>query len=300
MLVVGGLLALAGIVGLIFASAHAPTLGNALSKSYVLKTGSYNALRTLSWLAIGCGVLSAIAGVMRRERALAVRPPAAPGVQPALRQPELPGLTFAPPATGPTAPPETSSGSRGVAILMACVALLFAAAIVGTIVARGHARASAATVPASASAPVDTAEPQPAVAPTQTTAATSPGEQSALDVVAQQGFEPIDVSYVDGDTIHVVIGTSANSGDSGVRRAFFFADDGQYLGTDTSLPSGWIELAYQDADTVALRYTLWNADDAECCANGGSVVVRFRWDGSRLEPLDPIPSASYDASPSRR
>jgi hypothetical protein len=51
---------------------------------------------------------------------------------------------------------------------------------------------------------------------------------------------------------------------------------------------------------IALDYTLYEARDAQCCPSGGTATVRYRWDGTRLRPLDRIPPSSYSARDSRR
>ena len=92
----------------------------------------------------------------------------------------------------------------------------------------------------------------------------------------------------------------------GIRRAqpraelaFFFAGD-RFIGTDTKDPSGAIEVTDQRDTAITLGYGLYEPGDALCCASGGTRHVTYVWDGSRLTPQDPIPSADPGAAQSRR
>jgi hypothetical protein len=89
----------------------------------------------------------------------------------------------------------------------------------------------------------------------------------------------------------VLIGTFVRSADGYNRRAFFFADD-RFLGTDAATPSAEVQEVWRDNRTIALLYILHRDGDALCCPTGGGAIVRFRQQGSRVVPLDPIPSRS--------
>jgi hypothetical protein len=344
----GVLLALAGALGLIVAADHAPTLSNAFTKKWVLKPGAYDALRLLSFGAIGLGLLSAVAGVVRHER---TQPPTEP-------HPPAPPTSTAPryaPPRPPTPPPATTQAQspqmlasvvssdprrtiparrsrRSIAIALGVVTLIGAAAAVAIAASQDDsprpsahqpvpARDSASTVSRATeteSAPaavddvapchgesscggVDTDPVDGQCGPGQSTpCASDPELAAAIDTVATKGYTPIDLRFFDtAEPIQAILATSTGSADSGVKRVFFFAG-GEYLGTDTSRPSGEISFGFRDSDTIALRYGLWRPEDPQCCATGGAATVRFQWDGRRVRPLDPIPSASLDAPLSRR
>jgi hypothetical protein len=97
----------------------------------------------------------------------------------------------------------------------------------------------------------------------------------------------------------VLLGVANGSASGADQRAFFF-DGERYLGTDTKDPSAHVAFVGQTGDTVTLRYTLYRASDPLCCPGAGARDVRFRWNGSKLEPLDLIPPTEPGAAASRR
>lgn len=121
----------------------------------------------------------------------------------------------------------------------------------------------------------------------------------AVSTVASKDFEPIDTTgYDPNSTLQVIVGMASGSADGYTQQAFFFVE-GDYIGTDTLEPSATIGLAWQDDTTVALTYALYDPDDPMCCPTG-EATVRYRWNGSKLEPLDPIPPMDWEAYGSRR
>jgi hypothetical protein len=106
-------------------------------------------------------------------------------------------------------------------------------------------------------------------------------------------------SYDPSAALRVLVGVYASSADGANQRAFFFAGD-RYLGTDARDPSAYVGVVQQVGNTITLRYTLYRPSDAMCCPSAGTADVRYRWDGSKLEPLDPIPSSDWKAPVSRR
>lgn len=90
--------------------------------------------------------------------------------------------------------------------------------------------------------------------------------------------------------LSVLIGVRRETADGLGRYAFFF-HEGRLLGTDTSEESAAVSLVGQTGQTVTLIYPLYRPGDGACCPSGGSAQVRFRWNGARVEPLDPIPPA---------
>jgi S1-C subfamily serine protease len=126
------------------------------------------------------------------------------------------------------------------------------------------------------------------------------GLQAALARIAQEGYRVADTSTYDrAAPIRVLVGVASSSADGSIQRAFFFAGD-RYLGTDALEPSASVQVVRQAVNVVTLRYALYRPADAVCCPSAGTADVRYRWDGTRLEPLDAIPSSDPRAAVSRR
>jgi hypothetical protein len=121
---------------------------------------------------------------------------------------------------------------------------------------------------------------------------------AAVGQMRSQGFEPVAISTYDPRaTLRVLIGRpkAASTGVRG-RRAFFFVRE-QYLGTDSASPSLRLKVAGQKRGQITLAYTRFAAGDKACCPSDGTVKVRFKLDGSRLTPMDPIPPAAARLPP---
>lgn len=108
-----------------------------------------------------------------------------------------------------------------------------------------------------------------------------------------RGFTPRDINDlimppVDG--LHVIIATATQSADGHTQQAFFFVN-GRFLRTDAS-PSAGIQLAWRNNATIALSYAVYKRNEPMCCPSGGSMIVRYRWNGTQLQALDPMPSAT--------
>ena len=149
--------------------------------------------------------------------------------------------------------------------------------------------ATTATIPTIAGA-------HPPTTTTTTTTTTPPASSGgtladAEAKVRAEGYTPDDPGdYDSSHTLRVLIGTRSDSGDGYAKRAFFFVG-GRYIGTDTSDDSANIRVESQSDATVTLAYAIYGPNDALCCP-GGTRTVRYEWNGSRLVPLDPIPSRS--------
>lgn len=158
----------------------------------------------------------------------------------------------------------------------------------------------------SATAPTTTRATSPAVTTTShqrptTTASPGPtraalptsGLSDAVRVVRSDGFTPIDTSDftypADRVGLHVIIAVVTGSGTGYADQAFFFAE-GRLIGTDLTGTSAAIRLAWRTDTTIALNYAIYEPDDPMCCPLGGARTVRYEWNGTRLEPLDPIPA----------
>jgi hypothetical protein len=111
----------------------------------------------------------------------------------------------------------------------------------------------------------------------------------AAATVERAGFDVIDRrAYNANATLRVLLGVKHGSGDGYAKRAFFFVG-GRYIGTDTNDLSASMRIASQSDTTVGLTYALYGPRDALCCPHRFA-TVRYHWNGTRLVPLDPIPS----------
>jgi hypothetical protein len=142
--------------------------------------------------------------------------------------------------------------------------------------------------------------PKPAnTTPSKPPASSSGGSLGQAEAVVNgRGYQvekPGD--YEPTHTLRVLIGTKKGS-EGHNQRAFFFVG-GRFLGTDTSDDSAGIQVAHKQPTVVTLTYQLFRPGDPLCCPTGGQTDVRYSWNGQKLTPLDPIPSSSAKADPSR-
>jgi LppP/LprE lipoprotein len=86
----------------------------------------------------------------------------------------------------------------------------------------------------------------------------------------------------------VIIATAPGSAGAHTQRAFFFVNGG-YVRTDLPNSSAGIHIAWRSNTTIALAYALYKATEPVCCPTGGSMIVRYEWNGTQLQVLDPIP-----------
>jgi hypothetical protein len=118
--------------------------------------------------------------------------------------------------------------------------------------------------------------------------------------VRSRGYYPTDVSAYDPRaSLAAIIGVRMGSADATAQRAFFFAD-GRLVGTDTRNDSSGIRVAAVHPPVIGLAYALYGAKDPQCCPTDGTATVRYRWNGKRIVPLDPVPPSSFSAASSRR
>jgi hypothetical protein len=142
--------------------------------------------------------------------------------------------------------------------------------------------------------PVTVAPPATGTSTASTVTAPSPTSPAgnvdeAVATVEREGFDVIDRRAYDASaTLRVLLGIKHGSGDGYAKRAFFFVR-GRYIGTDTSDLSASMRIASQSDTTVGLTYALYGPRDALCCPHRFG-TVRYHWNGTRLVPLDPIPS----------
>ncbi len=118
---------------------------------------------------------------------------------------------------------------------------------------------------------------------------------AAVARVAAEGFDVEDSSDFNPDnTLGALVGAGA-----GGEMVFFFVD-GDYIGTDTADPSGDIEIVSSTDTETKVSYGIYGPADPDCCPSDGRTSVRYSWNGSELQPLDPIPPTDPGATGSRR
>jgi LppP/LprE lipoprotein len=187
---------------------------------------------------------------------------------------------------------------RGVRVQLARVigltatALLLAVgvAVLVTVTRDDDASSAKETFAPTATATATAAARRKAKAVPRLTNAQKQSRTAAVGQLRSQGFEPVAIStYNPRQSLRVLIGRpKASSVGVRGRRAFFFARE-QYLGTDAASPSLRLKVASQKGSQITLAYTRFAVGDKACCPSDGTVRVRFRLDGERLSPLDPIP-----------
>ena len=80
------------------------------------------------------------------------------------------------------------------------------------------------------------------------------------------------------------------------RRAFFFARE-QYIGTDAASPSLRLKVASQKGSQITLAYRRFAPATSPAAPATARVKVRFKLDGERLTPMDPIPPVAARLPP---
>jgi hypothetical protein len=115
---------------------------------------------------------------------------------------------------------------------------------------------------------------------------------AATGVLRDRGYRPVRLAAYDpSHTLRVLIGR----GDGG-QRAFFFVR-GRFIGNDALTDSARVRLVGTGDRWATLSYRLFSPGDEACCPKGGTVRVRFRWDGKALDPDNAIPPASSRLAP---
>jgi hypothetical protein len=161
--------------------------------------------------------------------------------------------------------------------------------------------ASSPSSPSSASSPTThaapsttgTVPPTPATPPT-TAAGNNDEVAKAQEAVTTRGYTPDGIDDFSSPTpggLHVIVATASGRADGHAQRAFFFID-GRFIGTDQKQPSATVKIAWRNDDTIALSYAAYKTGERLCCPSGGAIIVRYKWTGTRLKALDPIPPVS--------
>ncbi len=192
----------------------------------------------------------------------------------------------------PSEPPPTRRGRRLVLPLSILAVILAGAAVAIALVATSNDNKNNGknngTPVASRSA---TSSPPATTAP----ASLAPGNatlDSAEAVVTAAGYTPYqnDGEFWDPQApINVILGTLTGSADGYNNWAFFFVGN-TYIGHDAPTPSMQIAIQSRTKTVITLAYRIYGASDPTCCPTGGTQTVRYQWNGTKLIPLDPIPS----------
>ncbi|OHV27683.1 hypothetical protein BBK14_19520 [Parafrankia soli] len=121
----------------------------------------------------------------------------------------------------------------------------------------------------------------------------------ASGLVRGRGYTPITTDgYEPTHDLSVIVGRLSTSVDGHPQQAFFF-HRGRFVGTDAVASAG-VRWVWSTSEVVALQYDLYRPADPMCCPSAGAASVRFRWDGTSVVPLDPIPTSKWTAAESRR
>ena len=158
------------------------------------------------------------------------------------------------------------AGVTGLMIVALVALIMIASAF------NGDDEPEVAAGPAPTRTPEPTPTPKPKPTPVPLTAEQRAARQAAAQLVESKGFEVVRLrDYDPRRKLRVLIGEDTAGG----RLAFFFVD-GTYIGNDRSSASPKLEVKRAGNLQVTLTY-----DEG--------TDVRFRWDGSRLAPQDPLP-----------
>jgi serine/threonine protein kinase len=222
--------------------------------------------------------------------------PAAPGTR-RVSPPPL-AASIPPPASEP--PPERPRRrrSRALVLPLAILAVILAGAAVAIalVATADNGKNKAGPSPSHGASASASASSRPSGSPATTPPATlGPGNaslDSAEAVVMAAGYTPYqdDGEFWDPQApINVILGTLTGSADGHSNWAFFFAGN-RYIGHDAPTPSWQLAIQSRTQTVITLAYQIYGPTDPTCCPTGGTQTVRYQWNGSKLVPLDPIPS----------
>jgi hypothetical protein len=98
-----------------------------------------------------------------------------------------------------------------------------------------------------------------------------------------------DLTWRPSATLHVLRATPSTAASYGGDYYFFFVNGNpvsrQYF-------TGAMSEQGLDATTFSVTYRVFRPGDPHCCPTGGTSTVRFRWNGSAVVALDPMPGAT--------
>jgi len=86
---------------------------------------------------------------------------------------------------------------------------------------------------------------------------------------------------------------NCRAGDGRDQHVWFF-EHGRFVGNDAPNSSHYIVGLWRDDTTIGFLYVLYRQSDPEAAPTGGGAIVRFRWDGHRVQRLDLLPPRAYE------
>ena len=129
-----------------------------------------------------------------------------------------------------------------------------------------------AAAPVATRTPTPTPTPKPKPTPVPLTPDQREARSTAAELVESKGFEVVRLrDYDPRRKLRVLIGEDT----AGNRLAFFFVDD-TYIGNDRGMSAPGLKVKRAGNLQVTLTYE-------------DGTDVRFKWDGTRLAPQDPLP-----------
>jgi hypothetical protein len=202
------------------------------------------------------------------------------------------------PTPAPSSPPAEGRPRRwrrrvlaGVAAVCLLGAGLAVRPLLDQVPADEPTDAAPTTTAAPTTAPPDTAATGGGSEDTTGDGPSSAAVHRAIATIATKGYTAEPDERRLSDTLSVFIAIATDSATSYNQKAFFFVGpELRYIGTDTLNASRGISVERNTSDTIALEYDLYQPDDANCCPTGGTTVVRYLWNGTKLVPLDDIPA----------
>ena len=98
-----------------------------------------------------------------------------------------------------------------------------------------------------------------------------------------------DLTWRPAATLHALRATPSTAASYGGDYYFFFVNGNpvsrQYF-------TGAMSEQGLDDTTFSVTYHVYHPGDPHCCPTGGTAAVRFRWNGSAVVALDPMPGAT--------
>jgi len=159
-----------------------------------------------------------------------------------------------------------------------------------TAIATSPATASPTVVPSPSPRATSPSPARTSAGPYTTVQAAENYVQTQSDVAGSSfQFLGPDLTWRPAATLHVLRATPSTAASYGGDYYFFFVNGNavfrQYF-------TGAMSEQGLDATTFSVTYRVYRPGDPHCCPAGGTATVRFRWNGSAVVALDPMPGAT--------